>query len=83
MQVMAAEDFSSDKERLQAAIGSYQAKKAEIFPEVEDVTPAEALSLTPETVLFVDARDEKGEFKVLQVAIQGLVSNFKVCILKV
>jgi hypothetical protein len=80
---MAAEDFLSDKERLQAAIGSYQAKKAEIFPEVEDVTPAEALSLTPETVLFVDARDEKGEFKVLHVAIQVLVSNFKVCILKV
>lgn len=80
---MAGEDFSSDKERLQAAIGSYQAKKAEIFPEVKDVTPAEALSLTPETVLFVDARDENGEFNVLQVAIQGLVSNFKVCILKV
>jgi rhodanese-related sulfurtransferase len=55
---MAAEDSADDKERLQAVISTYQGKKAEAFPEVEDVTPAEALSLSPESVLFVDARSE-------------------------
>eukprot|EP00243_Klebsormidium_subtile_P007599 TRINITY_DN338_c0_g1_i1.p1 TRINITY_DN338_c0_g1~~TRINITY_DN338_c0_g1_i1.p1 ORF type:complete len:164 (-),score=24.93 TRINITY_DN338_c0_g1_i1:292-783(-) len=53
-----AEEYGNDKERLNGAIGTYRAKKAELFPNVEDLTPAEALSLSPESVLFVDARSD-------------------------
>eukprot|EP00243_Klebsormidium_subtile_P007600 TRINITY_DN338_c0_g2_i1.p2 TRINITY_DN338_c0_g2~~TRINITY_DN338_c0_g2_i1.p2 ORF type:complete len:164 (-),score=24.18 TRINITY_DN338_c0_g2_i1:284-775(-) len=54
-----AEEYGNDTERLNGVIGTYRAKKAEQFPNVEDLTPAEALSLSPESVLFVDARSDK------------------------
>lgn len=56
-----AEEYGNDKERLDGVIGTYRAKKADSFPNVEDLTPAEALSLSPESVLFVDARSDGGE----------------------
>lgn len=56
-----ADEYKNDNERLNGVIGVYRAKKAELFPDVEDLTPAEALSLSPESVLFVDARSDGGE----------------------
>lgn len=56
-----AEEYGNDSERLNGIIGTYRAKKGELFPNVEDLTPAEAFSLRPESILFVDARSDGGE----------------------